>query len=64
MLDVLNDEPPGPDHPFWGHPRILLTPHIAGMTNAQSAGRVLLENIRSHQAGKPMVGRVERARGY
>jgi glyoxylate/hydroxypyruvate reductase len=64
VLDVLNEEPAGPAHPFWRHPRILLTPHIAGMTNPQSAGRVLLENIRRHQAGEPMVGAVERTRGY
>ena len=64
VIDVLNDEPASPAHPFWRHPRILLTPHIAGMTHPQSAGRVLLENIRRHQAGQPMIGQVERQRGY
>ena len=64
VIDVLNDEPPGADHPFWAHPRILLTPHIAGMTHPQSAGRMLLDNIRRHQAGEPMIGTVERQRGY
>ena len=64
VLDVLNDEPPDFAHPFWRHPRILITPHIAGMTNPQSAGRVLLANIRRHQACEPMVGAVERSRGY
>ena len=64
VIDVLNEEPAGPAHPFWRHPRILLTPHIAGMTHPQSAGRVLLENIRRHQAGQAMIGQVERQRGY
>ena len=64
VLDVLNQEPPDAGHPFWRHPRILLTPHIAAMTNPQSAGRVLLENIRRHRAGESMVGLVERQRGY
>jgi len=64
VLDVLQQEPPAPDHPFWTHPRILLTPHIAGETNLDSAAGVLLDNIRRHQAGEPMVGLVDRGRGY
>lgn len=64
VLDVLQQEPPAPDHPFWAHPRILLTPHIAGETHPDSAAGVLLDNIRRHQAGAPMVGLVERGRGY
>jgi D-3-phosphoglycerate dehydrogenase len=31
-LDVTEPEPPAPDHPFRQHPRIILTPHIAGVT--------------------------------
>jgi len=64
VIDVLNQEPPDPGHPFWRHPRILLTPHVAAMTHPQSAGRALLANIRRHQAGESMVGLVERRRGY
>ena len=64
VLDVMNSEPPVADHPFWTHPRILMTPHIASMTHPQSAGRALLENIRRHQAGVPMHGLVDRERGY
>lgn len=31
-LDVTEPEPPAPDHPFRRHPRIILTPHMAGVT--------------------------------
>lgn len=31
-LDVLQQEPPQPDHPLFGLGHVLLTPHIAGMT--------------------------------
>ncbi len=64
VLDVLVQEPPAADHPFWHHPRILITPHVASVTRPQSAARVVLENIRKHRKGAPMTGLVSRGRGY
>ena len=64
VLDVLQQEPAAPDHPFWHHPQILLTPHIAAMTQPESAFGVLLGNIRRHQRGEPMLGQIDRKRGY
>lgn len=64
VLDVLEHEPAAPDHPFWQHPQILLTPHIAAMTQPESAFSVLLENIRRHQRGESMLGQVDRKRNY
>ena len=64
VLDVYEPEPLPADHPFWEHPRILLTPHIASVTGLESAARVLIDNIRRHEAGQPMNGLVDRARGY
>ena len=62
VLDVMCDEPPAPDHPFWDHPRILLTPHIAGMTSPATAARTLADNLRRHAEGQPMMGLVRRER--
>ncbi|WP_044563576.1 glyoxylate/hydroxypyruvate reductase A [Azospirillum sp. B4] len=64
VLDVLNSEPPPADHPFWRHPKILLTPHVASMTTADTGGQALLDNIRRHQAGIPMQGLIRRDLGY
>lgn len=64
VLDVLEQEPAPADHPFWHHPHILLTPHIAAMTQPESAFGVLLENIRRHQRGESMLGLVDRERSY
>ncbi|EIZ81227.1 D-isomer specific 2-hydroxyacid dehydrogenase NAD-binding protein [Novosphingobium sp. Rr 2-17] len=64
MLDVTDPEPLPAGHPFWTHPRILLTPHVASMTRADSAARALIANIRRHQAGAAMDGLVVRGRGY
>ncbi|AZD02557.1 2-hydroxyacid dehydrogenase [Pseudomonas chlororaphis] len=64
VLDVLQQEPAPAEHPFWDHPQILLTPHIAAMTQPRSAFTVLLDNIRRHQRGEPMLGQIDRTQGY
>ncbi|WP_031308609.1 2-hydroxyacid dehydrogenase [Sphingobium sp. C100] len=64
VLDVAEPEPLPANHPFWTHPRILVTPHIASMTRADSAARALIANIRRHEAGAPLEGEVPRNRGY
>lgn len=33
-IDVLEAEPPAPDHPLFGLPNCLLSPHVAGVTEA------------------------------
>lgn len=64
IVDVLNEEPPAHDHPFWQHPGIWLTPHIGAMTSPDSAFEVLLANIRRHQRGDAMQGAIARDEGY
>lgn len=64
ILDVCDPEPLPPGHAFWQHPRIWLTPHVASATQAETAAEALLDNLRRHQAGLPLEGVVDRARGY
>lgn len=64
VLDVMAAEPPPASHPFWRHPRILMTPHIAAMTSTESGARALIENIGRHKSGLAMHGLVQRDRGY
>jgi glyoxylate/hydroxypyruvate reductase len=63
-LDVFRVEPLPPSHPFWDHPRVTVTPHIAADTRTDSAARVIAENIRRGEAGEPFLHLVDRARGY
>lgn len=63
-LDVFRDEPLPPGHPFWDHPRILVTPHIAGTTNPVTAAPIVLDTIARFEAGRPLRHRVDPARGY
>jgi len=64
VLDVFDPEPLPAGHAFWTHPRIVMTPHVASMTRADSAARALIANIRRHAAGEAMEGEVARGRGY
>jgi len=64
VIDVTDPEPLPPAHPFWRHPAIWLTPHIASQTQSESAVAALLENLRRYQRGEPMIGLIDRARGY
>jgi glyoxylate/hydroxypyruvate reductase len=63
-LDVFRVEPLPADHPFWAHPRVTVTPHIAADTRATGAAKVLVENIRRGEAGEVLLNLVERGRGY
>ncbi|MBS6437367.1 MULTISPECIES: 2-hydroxyacid dehydrogenase [Pantoea] len=64
VIDVTDPEPLPPSHPFWRHPAIWLTPHIASQTQNESAVAALLENLRRYQRGEPMIGLIDRTRGY
>lgn len=63
-LDVFRTEPLPPEHPYWAHPKVTVTPHIAAETRPTSAARVIAENIRRSEAGAPLLNLVDRARGY
>lgn len=64
VIDVTEPEPLPGDHAFWTHPKIILTPHIASVTEPRSAALALAQNIRRYEAGLDPVGLVDRARGY
>ena len=64
VLDVFRREPLPADHPFWAHPRIVITPHVAAFTNPQTAARIILANIRRVLAGGRPRDLVDRAAGY
>ncbi|MFQ6549300.1 2-hydroxyacid dehydrogenase [Aestuariibius sp. 2305UL40-4] len=63
-LDVFRTEPLPQDHPFWAHPRVTVTPHIASETRPATASRVIAENIRRGEAGEPFLHLVDRSAGY
>ena len=63
-LDVFAAEPLAPEHPFWTHPRVVITPHIASLTVPDSGARAVIDNIRRHEAGTPLHNVADLGRGY
>lgn len=52
-IDVLEEEPPPPDHPLLGAPRCIVTPHVAwaGRESRERLVAEIAENIRAFLAG-------------
>ena len=63
-LDVFEREPLPQGHPFWDHPRIVVTPHVASMTLADTAAQAVADNIARFERGEPLLNVVDFARGY
>lgn len=63
-LDVFRVEPLPADHPYWAHPRVTVTPHIAAETRARTSAEVIAENVRRSLAGEPLLYLVDREAGY
>jgi len=65
-LDVFATEPLPAGHPFWGHPRVLLSPHVSAVTTRfwERESTLILENIRRYLAGEPLRNVVDLETGY
>jgi glyoxylate/hydroxypyruvate reductase A len=63
-LDVFREEPLPPAHPFWAHPKVTVTPHVASETRPATAARTIAENVRRGEAGEPFLYLVDRGRAY
>ncbi|MBN9513059.1 MAG: glyoxylate/hydroxypyruvate reductase A [Alphaproteobacteria bacterium] len=63
-LDVFNVEPLPQDHPYWTHPKVHVTPHIAGATNPRTASPGVIENIKRMRAGQALIHTVDPKTGY
>jgi len=63
-LDAFRVEPLPANDPFWAHPKVTVTPHIASETRASSAAEIIAENVRRGEAGEPFVHLADRDKGY
>jgi len=63
-LDVFRQEPLPADNPYWAHPNVTVTPHIASATRPDIAATVIAENIARGAAGLPFQYTVDRSAGY
>ncbi|HLH08411.1 MAG TPA: D-2-hydroxyacid dehydrogenase [Terriglobales bacterium] len=65
-LDVFDTEPLPPDSPLWGLDNVIITPHVAGMTDKiwDRQFEFFSENLRRFMVGKPLLGVVDKRKGY
>jgi glyoxylate/hydroxypyruvate reductase A len=63
-LDVFEPEPLPPEHPYWAHPRVFVSPHAASITIPRSAAPQVVENIHRSRDGRPLINLVDFAAGY
>ncbi len=43
---------------------VVLTPHVASLTIARTASEFVIDNIRRHEAGQPLLHVVDPDKGY
>jgi len=63
-LDVFRNEPLPAPHPFWGEPRITITPHISALTLREEAVRQIAAKIKLLEQGETVADVVDLQRGY
>src|SRR6266536_2546262 len=65
-LDVFGTEPLPVGHPFWSHPRVLVSPHVSAVSGRfwERETALIVSNISSYLAGAPLTNLVDREAGY
>lgn len=63
-LDVFHQEPLPADSPFWDHPKVLVTPHVASLIDPEAGGKMIAANLRRFIAGQPVPDLVDLSKGY
>lgn len=64
LLDVFHEEPLTENHPFWSHPKIKITPHIASLTNIESVINQVIENYRRFINTQELLHTISIQKGY
>ncbi|EPJ78087.1 MULTISPECIES: 2-hydroxyacid dehydrogenase [Pseudomonas] len=64
LLDVFEQEPLPVDDPFWRHPQICVTPHIASSASYEVIAGQILDNLARLEAGTPLANEINPEQGY
>lgn len=63
-LDVFHEEPLPPESPFWGHPKVMLTPHAAAASVPSSLIAPMVAQMDAYDRGESLINLVDRKAGY
>lgn len=64
LIDVFREEPLPQNHQFWQHSKIQITPHIASLTNIESAINQIIENYQRFKNNIELINIVSLNKGY
>ncbi|MFK7993515.1 MAG: 2-hydroxyacid dehydrogenase [Granulosicoccus sp.] len=64
LLDVFHHEPLPDTHPFWKHPRIIVTPHEAARSLIDESVAQIMRSIGQVENGQKPDGLIDQSRGY
>jgi glyoxylate/hydroxypyruvate reductase len=63
-LDVFTAEPLAPEHPFWHHPKIVVTPHDACEVRVEAVATTIVATADAIRTGRRPPNAIDRQRGY
>jgi glyoxylate/hydroxypyruvate reductase A len=64
VLDVFETEPLPPESELWKLDNVIITPHVSGINIPEEICEEFLKNYKRWEKGKPLIGLVDRTRGY
>ena len=64
VLDVFAQEPLPEKHPFWAHPKVVVTAHTAAVSSPKDVAGVFVANAARYVANKPLLYQFDFNRGY
>ncbi len=64
LLDVFRQEPLPPEHAFWHHPKVVMTPHTSARTLRETSIAQIVGKIAAMQVGAQVGGMVDLQGGY
>lgn len=64
FLDVFENEPLEASHPFWHHPAVTITPHIAALSFPEQVVEIFADNYQRWRDGFSLLNEVDLDKGY
>ena len=64
ILDVFQEEPLPVNNPLWTHEKVIVTPHIGGLTKPESSINAFVRMMEEVSLGLALTNQVDLNRGY
>jgi phosphoglycerate dehydrogenase-like enzyme len=64
VLDVFEVEPLPASSPLWGHPKVIVTPHVSAVSFPDDVAAVFAENLERYTTGRDLLHAVAWEKGY